>query len=252
MKLDLGKVFFFILLLVLSTMTAMAGNIKGTVLDKQTKEPLTGATIQITGTAQGAVADIDGNYTLNVKDGTYTIAVRYIGYKDILLNSVKVKAETVLNFEMESDAQTLGEVSVTAQAKRNNEVALIQEQRRSLVVQSGVSAQQIAKTQDSNASEVIRRVPGISIIDEKFVMVRGLSQRYNNVWMNGSAVPSSEADSRAFSFDIIPSSQLDNMDTENHQTRRGLKIEYGIQPQVGNRKWTYHRYAGCCELQQLL
>ena len=68
MKLDLGKVFFFILLLVLSTMTAMAGNIKGTVLDKQTKEPLTGATIQITGTAQGVVADIDGNYTLNVND----------------------------------------------------------------------------------------------------------------------------------------------------------------------------------------
>ena len=74
MKLDLGKVFFFILLLVLSTMTAMAGNIKGTVLDKQTKEPLTGATIQITGTAQGVVADIDGNYTLNVNDGTYQIA----------------------------------------------------------------------------------------------------------------------------------------------------------------------------------
>lgn len=72
MKLDLGKVFFFILLLVLSTMTAMAGNIKGTVLDKQTKEPLTGATIQITGTALGVVADIDGNYTLNVNDGTYT------------------------------------------------------------------------------------------------------------------------------------------------------------------------------------
>ena len=59
-------------------MTVMAGNIKGTVLDKQTKEPLTGATIHITGTAQGVVADIDGNYTLNVNDGTYTITVRYI------------------------------------------------------------------------------------------------------------------------------------------------------------------------------
>lgn len=42
-------------------------------------------------------------------------------------------------------------------------------------------------------------------------MVRGLSQRYNNVWLNGSVVPSSEADSRAFSFDIIPSNQIDNM-----------------------------------------
>lgn len=58
---------------------------------------------------------------------------------------------------------------------------------------------------------MVRRVPGISIIDDKFVMVRGLSQRYNNVWINGAAVPSSEADSRAFSFDVIPSSQVDNL-----------------------------------------
>lgn len=211
MKLDLGRILFLILLLTLSAMAAMAGNIKGTVLDKQTKEPLTGATVQIEGTAQGVAADIDGAYTLEVKDGTYTVVVRYIGYRDISLPNVKVKGNTELNFEMESDAQALSEVSVTAVAKKNNEVALMQEQRRSLVVQSGVSAQQIAKTQDKDASEVIKRVPGVSIIDEKFVMVRGLSQRYNNVWMNGSAVPSSEADSRAFSFDIIPSSQLDNM-----------------------------------------
>ena len=54
-------------------------------------------------------------------------------------------------------------------------------------------------------------MPGVSLIDDKFVMVRGLSQRYNNVWVNGGAVPSSEADSRAFSFDIIPSSQIDNL-----------------------------------------
>ena len=49
--------------------------------------------------------------------------------------------------------------------------------------------------------EVIRRVPGVSLIEDKFVMVRGLSQRYNNVWINGGSVPSSEADSRAFSFE---------------------------------------------------
>ena len=212
MKVDLGKILFLILFLTLSVMTAMAGTIKGTITDKQTREPLTGATVQIAGTTQGAIADMDGNYSLDVKDGTYTLHIKYVGYKDIVLNNVKAgNADVVLNFELESDAQALSEVSVVAAAKKNNEVSLMQEQKRSLVVQSGVSAQQIAKTQDKDASEVIKRVPGVSIIDEKFVMVRGLSQRYNNVWMNGSAVPSSEADSRAFSFDIIPSSQLDNM-----------------------------------------
>lgn len=212
MKVDLGKILFLILFLTLSVMTAMAGTIKGTITDKQTREPLTGATVQIAGTTQGAIADMDGNYSLDVKDGTYTLHIKYVGYKDIVLNNVKAgNADVILNFELESDAQALSEVSVVAAAKKNNEVSLMQEQKRSLVVQSGVSAQQIAKTQDKDASEVIKRVPGVSIIDEKFVMVRGLSQRYNNVWMNGSAVPSSEADSRAFSFDIIPSSQLDNM-----------------------------------------
>lgn len=112
---------------------------------------------------------------------------------------------------MQPDETSLSEVVVTAVARRDTEAAMIEEEKESDVVQTGVSAQQIAKTQDKDASEVIRRVPGISIIDEKFVMVRGLSQRYNNVWLNGGAVPSSEADSRAFSFDIIPSSQLDNI-----------------------------------------
>lgn len=127
-------------------------------------------------------------------------------------NGPKGQGEPVDSVEPdEPDETSLMELVVTVVSRKDTESAMIQEERKSDVVQSGVSAQQIAKTQDKDASEVIRRVPGISIIDDKFVMVRGLSQRYNNVWLNGSAVPSSEADSRAFSFDIIPSSQLDNI-----------------------------------------
>lgn len=199
------------LLLAFLSLEAMAGILKGTIIDKQTKEPLTGATVQVMNSATGAVADIDGNYQLSIKNGSYTLSVKYVGYKSIEIKDIKIGKETMLNFELETDAQSLGEVSVVAQAKKNTEISAITDQRRSLVVQSAVSAQQISKTQDKDASEVIRRVPGVSIIDERFVMVRGLSQRYNNVWINGSAVPSSEADSRAFSFDIIPSSQIDNM-----------------------------------------
>ena len=64
-----------------------------------------------------------------------------------------------------------------------------------------VAANIKGKVVDRQTGEVIRRVPGVSLIEDKFVMVRGLSQRYNNVWINGGAVPSSEADSRAFSFE---------------------------------------------------
>lgn len=112
---------------------------------------------------------------------------------------------------LQPDEQQLKEVTVTAVERRNTDAAMIQVAKNSPVIVSNVSAQEISRTQDTNAGEVIRRVPGVSLIDDKFVMVRGLSQRYNNVWVNGGAVPSSEADSRAFSFDIIPSSQIDNL-----------------------------------------
>ena len=197
----------------LITIAALANSLSGTIIDKQYNDPMTGATVLLLGTTLGAVADMDGNYVINnIKPGTYTIAVKYIGYKDIQIDNIKIGKESmVMNFELESDAQALGEVAVVAQIKRNTDVSMMTAQRHSLLVQTGVSAQQISKTQDRDASEVIKRVPGVSIIDEKFVMVRGLSQRYNNVWINGGAVPSSEADARAFSFDIVPSSQIDNM-----------------------------------------
>lgn len=208
-----GKKLLFSIIMLGYACTLSAGTLKGVIKDKQSKEPLTGATIMVSEGTKGTTADIDGNYELELPAGTYTMTVRYVGYKTLVKESVRVDkdGETLLDFLLESDSKMLGEVSVTAVARRNTEASQVQEQRRSLVVQTGVSAQQITRTQDKDASEVIRRVPGVSIIDDKFVMVRGLSQRYNNVWLNGSAVPSSEADTRAFSFDILPSSQLDNM-----------------------------------------
>ena len=211
MKLDLGKVFFFILLLVLSTMTAMAGNIKGTVLDKQTKEPLTGATIQITGTAQGVVADIDGNYTLNVNDGTYTITVRYIGYKDILLNSIKVKAETLLNFEMESDAQALGEVSVVAKKNLEGERALQMERQKATLAIENLGAKEMSIKGISNVEEGVKKITGISIASAGQLIVRGLGDRYSTTTLNGLPIASPNPDNKLIPLDIFPASTVQNI-----------------------------------------
>ena len=192
--------------------TASAGTIIGNVTDSITGEPLIGVTIITKGKSYGTVTDIDGNYKLTVPDGTYDIVAHYTGYKNITFTDTKIKGpDKTINFRLSPDNKMLGEVTVTARARFDTDLSQIREQKHSFLVQSGVSAQQISRTQDKDASEVIKRVPGISIIDDKFIMVRGLSQRYNNVWLNGSAVPSSEADSRSFSFDILPSSQLDNI-----------------------------------------
>ncbi len=185
--------------------------LKGKVFDADTKEPLIGVTLMVAGQKKGTVTDAEGGFLLNLAKGKYTLKVKCVGYKDgevpVVMNRDTVEREVSL---MSSD-DSLAELVVVANVRKDTETAQIQEQKQSAVVQNGVSAQQVEKTQDKDASEVIRRIPGISIIEDKFVMVRGLAQRYNNVWLNGGAVPSSEADSRAFSFDIIPSSQLDNI-----------------------------------------
>ena len=109
MKQQIGRLLSTLLLATFS-LGITAGVIQGTIIDKQTKEPLTGATVQIAGTTTGTVADVDGNYTLTLSNGTYTIEVKYIGYKTLRMNEVKVKANATLNFELEVDAQTLDAV----------------------------------------------------------------------------------------------------------------------------------------------
>lgn len=240
MKLDLGKVFFFILLLVLSTMTVMAGNIKGTVLDKQTKEPLTGATIQITGTAQGVVADIDGNYTLNVNDGTYTITVRYIGYKDILLNSIKVKAETLLNFEMESDAQALGEVSVVAKKNLESERALQMERQKATLAIENLGAKEMSIKGISNVEEGVKKITGISIASAGQLIVRGLGDRYSTTTLNGLPIASPNPDNKLIPLDIFPASTVQNItvskvyDASAFADYSGAHIDISTKENVGS------------------
>ena len=203
-----------IVLGLLSTVSlqSWAQQIKGVVIDKNSKETLIGAVISVDGNEAKATTDIDGNFLLDGlnKDKTYTLYIKYVGYKTLKMDGVPAKGSS-LTIALQPDEQQLKEVTVTAVERRNTDAAMIQVAKNSPVIVSNVSAQEISRTQDTNAGEVIRRVPGVSLIDDKFVMVRGLSQRYNNVWVNGGAVPSSEADSRAFSFDIIPSSQIDNL-----------------------------------------
>lgn len=202
------------LIFILTAFRAYAADIKGKVTDSTTGEALIGATVQIEGTAKAAATDIDGLFTFSGLDenANYTLTIKYISYKTKKIDGVRAEAQPqAIEIKLTPDEQTLNEVTVTGVARKNTEIAVIQMTKSSPVIVSNVSAQEITKTQDTNAGEVIRRVPGVSLIDDKFVMVRGLSQRYNNVWINGGAVPSSEADSRAFSFDLIPSSQIDNM-----------------------------------------
>ncbi|MEG2337004.1 MAG: TonB-dependent receptor, partial [Bacteroidales bacterium] len=167
--------------------------------------------VWITGTSLGGVTDLDGKYEINVKTGTYTISASYISYHPSV-QSVKVgEGITPLNFQLEENAIGMSGVVVTAKRKTASDIATLSSVKQSLQIVSGMSSQQISRSLDRDASQVVKRIPGISIVDNRFIVVRGLNQRYNNVWLNNAATPSSETDQKAFSFDLLPSKMLDNI-----------------------------------------
>ncbi len=203
--------FTIIMSLMFVNLLAQTGNLQGKI--KDSKESLIGATVMIN-TTTATVSDIDGNFILkNIKPGTYSVKVSYISYNTQTINDVKIKENetTALNVVLESSTVNLNDVVVTAIKKTNNEAFTISNIKNSSSIVTGVSAQLISKSQDKDASEVVKRLPGVSIVDDKFIIIRGLSSRYNNVWINNSTAPSSDPDTRSFSFDVIPSSIIENI-----------------------------------------
>lgn len=250
-KLDLGKVFFLILFLTLSTMAALAGTIKGTVTDKQSKEPLTGATVQLAGTSQGTIADVDGNFSLELKNGTYTLYIRYVGYKDIQYSNIKVgKDGLVLNFEMESDAQALGEVSVTAKKNLENEKALQIERQNATLAIENLGAKEMSIKGISNVQEGVKKITGISIAGAGQLIVRGLGDRYSITTLNGLPIASPNPDNKLIPLDIFPASTVQNItvskvyDANSFADYSGAHIDISTKENTGSDFFTVSFNAG--------
>jgi TonB-dependent receptor len=194
---------------------AQTGKIIGKLIDAKTGETLPGATILIEGTTKGASADFDGNYILTgLQPGKYNLIASYITYDNKKFLDVVVKANDVTEFNIgldQSSSQTLGEVVVQAEMNKENTNTLFVMQKNNASVSDGISSESIKKTPDRSTSDVLKRVSGASIQDNKFAIIRGMSDRYNAAYLNGSPLPSSESDRRAFAFDIFPSGILDNL-----------------------------------------
>lgn len=190
-------------------------NVTGVV--RSSKETLVGVTVWLknpsTGKNQGASTDIDGKFTFtNVAPGTYTLSSSYVGFKEYANAAFKVANEPVsVTIELEEDSKLLADVVVKTVAKKETATALINTLKSSFIVADGLSIESIKKTPDRNVSDALKRVSGVTIQNDKFVLVRGLADRYNSALLNKTQLPSTEPDRRAFSFDIIPTALIDNI-----------------------------------------
>lgn len=188
------------------------GTIAGKIIDKATGEALIGATVMVEGTDNGTVTDIEGNFTLELNPGKVVLICSYVSYQNEKVQAeVKSGEVTNLSLTLQEAVSALDEVVIVATVEKSSALALLTERKNSAQVSDGISADIIRKTPDRTTSDVLKRVTGASIQDGKFAIIRGMNDRYNAGYLDGALLPSTEADRKAFAFDVVPASLLDNL-----------------------------------------
>ncbi|MBL8003282.1 MAG: TonB-dependent receptor [Flavobacteriales bacterium] len=205
-----------VLLISLTTLMAHGQNatITGTVtaLENGKAEPQPFTNVVIKGSTTGASTDLDGQYRFQVAPGTHTVVVSLVGYVNQERTVTLAPGESItLDFALKGEGIEMRTFEITKEKRRDTESAVLMETRTSEQVVNGMGRQQIAKGQDRTAGDVVKRIPGVTMTGDRFIMIRGLAERYNTVTLNDVIAPSLEADKRAFSFDLIPSGALDRI-----------------------------------------
>jgi len=192
---------------------AQTAQLQGKVVDEK-GEGLIGATVLVDGTTQGAKTDLQGQFAIrNIADGTYSLTFSYVSYEKKTITDIIVKngKAEFLQIAMSPAGKGLKEVIIKTQLKKESINALLIQQKNLSTISDGISAEMMKRTPDRSSGDVLKRVSGVSIAENKFAIIRGLADRYNMALLNGDILPSSEADRKAFSFDVFPAALLENM-----------------------------------------
>jgi outer membrane receptor protein involved in Fe transport len=215
-KLPKNSIYIAACLLFSVTVNAQSGTGKltGKITDSSTNQSLSAVSITALKTKLGAASIGDGTYILSLPVGTYTIRYSSSGYEsqDITEIVIKKGETTFMDVTLAPKTNQMeGVVIKSIPAKKATQAAVYSKQRLSSAASDGIGADVISKTPDNNAGQILKRITGLSVQNEKFVVVRGLGAQYNQTMLNGVAMTSTETNQNAFSFDLIPAAAIDNI-----------------------------------------
>ena len=208
----------FIFLIALTTFFtdafAQKTTIEGKITDATSGEKLTGVSITIVGEKSISLTNNEGVFVLNIDaNKKYTIQLTYVGYATKQISDIEGIANQVNHIDilLNPAAKTENAVIIKSSARKETVNALIAVQKNTPVIAQVISAEAIRRSPDKNTGEVLKRVTGTSVQEGKYLVVRGLADRYNQAMLNGILLSSTEPDRKTFSFDIFPSAMIDNI-----------------------------------------
>jgi outer membrane receptor protein involved in Fe transport len=198
-----------------STAQARKVRVTGVVKDETNNITLPGVAVEVVG-GETVFTDVDGRYVLDLPPGSYEIKVGMDGYDaktikvDVAAGSRAIDAD--IGLVMTRFAETVevrGQVfldAVTSSAE-----AQIAERKNAMVITDNLGSQEMKKNADTDAAAAMSRVTGLSVVDNQYVYVRGLGERYSNTTLAGSTLPTTEPDKKVVPLDLFPAGLLDSV-----------------------------------------
>ena len=224
------------------------GRVTGKIIDAQSGTGLPDVGVQVVGTTMGTMSGVNGHYSIGaVPAGSVTIQVRRIGYAPKTVTGIMLAADGTVEQDISLEPATVQLQSqvVTAAAERGSVSAALDQQRTASGIVSAITSEQISKSPDSDAAQAVQRVSGVTVQDGKYVVVRGLGERYTTASLNGARIPSPEPEKRIVPLDLFPAGLLQSVTTTKTFTPdqpgdfSGASVDIRTRDFPGERQLTY-------------
>ncbi len=229
-----------------------AGHVRGKVIAKDTGETMSFINLLLipadtTLKRVGGMTNSDGTFDLAAARGTYTLRVQALSYarKDLAGIAVEPGRVQELTVALSPEAIQQEEIVVEARRRQDTENALLTIRQKAAAVSDAVSAEQVRRSPDKDAGDVLKRVTGLSVNEGKFVFVRGLGERYSSTEVDGVRLASPELNKRVVPLDIIPANLLENITVQKTYTADrpaefgGGDVQVRTKDFPGQRQWSF-------------
>ena len=185
------------------------GALKGIIYNASDKKPVVGSSILIGKLLY--ITNDNGAFNLSINPGTYNLSIHNVGYKDTTIEGITVKENQSINFNiyLKQFIYALNEVKVEASRRTNTEKSLLIARKNAATISDAISSENIENTSSITVIQALDKLPGITVRDDKYVAIDGLSDRSIIATLNGARLSSSNTDHNATPFDIIPAGFLD-------------------------------------------
>lgn len=196
------------------------GTISGKVLDSEKQLPVEGARVFVRGSSVEATTDAQGAFTIDLPEGSWAISVIHPDYTTTTQPEIAVVADQASDatFELLPASTVLEDFVITVPHVEGSVASVLSERRESASMSDAISAEDISKSGAGDAAGAAQRVVGVTIVDGKFVYVRGLGERYTNALLNGSPMPSPEPDKATVPLDLLPTQVIRSIDIAKTST----------------------------------